>query len=112
LESNGNPLPDIVAALRGQINFDLHGKVDSVHRGLRTTFETVPDVPVTSFNLDLAGGSKGLIVNSRGICGQGLHAVAQVLGQNGLSANQNPLLKASCGKARHRRHVQRARAVR
>jgi hypothetical protein len=112
LVSEGNPLPDVVAALRGQIDINLTGKVDTAHGGLRTTFQTVPDAPVTSFNLDLAGGGKGLVVNNTSICGAPLTASVKVRGQNGLSANQNPVLGVPCGKARHKRHVQHARAVR
>jgi hypothetical protein len=112
LVSSGNRLPDIVAALRGQFSIDLHGKIDTVHRGLRTTFQTVPDVPVTSFSLNLEGGSKGLLVNSKSICGRSLKALVKVLGQNGLTADQDPVLQTPCGKARHKRNPQRSRAVR
>ena len=38
---------------------------------LRTTFETVPDAPVTSFVLNLEGGSKGLLFKTRkSLCGK------------------------------------------
>ena len=61
LRSSGHKLPDIVAALKGQIDIDLDGHVDTVHDGLRTTFETVPDAPVSKFTLSLDGGNKGLL---------------------------------------------------
>ena len=32
--------------------------------GIRTTFESVPDAPVTKFVLEMKGGKKGLLVNS------------------------------------------------
>ena len=115
LVTEGNPLPDIVAALRGQINIDLKGKVSTFHSALRTTFTTVPDAPVTSFNLNLAGAGKGLIVNNTDICKHLGPAVVQLDGQNGKNANQNVQLGTPCGKARHkrhRRHLNRTRAVR
>ena len=65
---NKSGLPDIVADLKGQIEIALNGKVDTVHGGLRTTFETVPDAPVTKFSLSLNGGTKGLLENSENLC--------------------------------------------
>ena len=51
--------------LEGQIDFELVGRIDSAKNGaLRTTFEGVPDVPVTQFVLNLAGGARGLLQNS------------------------------------------------
>jgi hypothetical protein len=116
LVTAGNPLPDIVLALRGQIDLNVHGVVDTAPSGgLRTTFNTVPDAPISSFRLDLAGGKKGLVVNNTDTCKHVLRAVAKIAGQNGKSANRRVSLNASCGSARHkrhRRHLQRARAVR
>ena len=57
----GHQLPDLVAALNGQIDIDLDGASTPSTNGLRTTFETVPDAPVSSFTLNLAGGGKGLL---------------------------------------------------
>ena len=60
----GHKLPDLVADLGGQIHVILHGKVDSTKAGgLRTTFEAVPDAPVSKFVLKLAGAKKGLLQN-------------------------------------------------
>jgi hypothetical protein len=106
LRSNpAHKLPDIVADLHGQIDIELVGKVDTVHGGtLRTTFEGVPDAPVTSFKLDLAGGAKGLLQNSSSLCAEPKSAQVKMTGQNGEVVNSRPKLKVSCGsKASHRR---------
>jgi hypothetical protein len=102
-------LPDIVADLKGQIDIELIGKVDTVHGGsLRTTFEGVPDAPVTSFKLDLLGGSKGLLQNSRSLCGKPKRAEVKMTGQNDAVVNAKPKLQAACGgKARHKRAAAR-----
>ena len=108
LRSSSNLLPDLVAALKGPasqpIEVDLVGKIDSFNEGIRTTFETVPDTPVSKFVLTMQGGKKGLLVNSTNIC-KGTHRVqAKLTGQNGASANQNPELQAPCkGKARKKK---------
>ncbi len=69
LRNGPHRLPDIVAALSGQIGeIDLVGRVDSVKTRLRTTFETVPDAPISHFTLSLDGGSKGLIESTESLC--------------------------------------------
>jgi hypothetical protein len=114
LRSSSNKLPDIVIDLRGQINVVLDGRVDSVNERLRTTFESVPDVPVSTFTLSLFGGKKGLLVNSENLCEAPRFAMIKINGQNGKSTAKNTKLTTSCGakEARHKRHVRRARTVR
>lgn len=95
LRSSANPLPDLVAAMDGQIEIDLVGKIDSVNEGIRTTFSTVPDAPVTKFVLAMRGGNKSLLTNSTNIC-RGVHrATVRMTAQNGKSRNFRPSLKAS-----------------
>ena len=69
LRASSHKLPDLVMDLEGQIDIELAGRVDAVDGRLRTTFESVPDAPVTSLKFDLLGGAKGLLVNSEGLCG-------------------------------------------
>ncbi len=103
LRSSSNPLPDLVAALHGQVDFNVSGKIDSVNGGIRTTFDTIPDAPVDTFKLSFLGGKKGLLVNSRDICGIPGRATAKFIGQNGRFAELRPQLKNSrCGKAKKR----------
>jgi hypothetical protein len=99
LRTNPNhKLPDLVADLRGQIDIELVGKIDTVNHGsLRTTFEGVPDAPVTRFKLDLAGGKKGLLQNERGLCGSGDRALVKMIGQNGANLTAKPKLQVACG---------------
>jgi hypothetical protein len=113
LRSNGGErkLPDVVAALNGQIDIALDGHLDTVHGGLRTTFETVPDAPVTKFTLRLDGGNKGLLENSKNLCKAPRRVVEKIGGQNGMRADQNPVLQTPCG-LRHKRHSSRTRVVR
>jgi hypothetical protein len=118
LRANGGErkLPDIVATLNGQIDIALDGHVDSVNGRLRATFETVPDAPVSRFTLTLDGGNKGLIENSPSLCASIEHVSVQMTGQNGKTANQNPVFQTPCGKRHkrkgHNRHLQHRREVR
>jgi hypothetical protein len=101
----GHRLPDVVADLRGQFHIRLDGRVDTVNGGsLRTTFQSLPDAPISTFTLDLAGGAKGLLQNSQGLCATHKRATAKMAGQNGMSLTRRVPLQISCGRAgRHRR---------
>jgi hypothetical protein len=96
LRSSDNPLPDLVAALHGQIDVDLSGRIDSVHGGIRTSFDFVPDAPVTRFELRMKGGKKGLLVNSTDICKGRRRATVKMDGQNGKVQDFRPVLRNQC----------------
>jgi hypothetical protein len=112
LRSSDNPLPDMVADLRGQVDIEVAGRIDTSHGGIRTTFDVVPDVAVSKFSLTVRGGKKGLLTNSRNICGPSkkarkgkkgrkapvIRAIARFKGHNGKKANLRPKLRTPCGK--------------
>ncbi len=107
LRSSSNKLPDLVIALRGPdsqpIEVDLDGRIDSIHGGIRTTFEAAPDAPVSKFTLSMKGGNKGLLVNSRNLCTSGTaRMTVRLIAQNGKRADQFPPLANDCGKRKHR----------
>jgi hypothetical protein len=121
LRSSEHQLPDLVVALHNsQVDFNLVGRVDSVDGKLRNTFESSPDAPVTSFDIQLAGGKKGLFVNSTNLCTKKRFAKANFIGQNGKAFNSKPVLKVKCkgkkrkkgkGKKAKRAALQRVRAA-
>jgi hypothetical protein len=96
LRSSNNTLPDMVAHLKGQVDIDLVGRIDSFKGGIRTTFGRVPDVPVTKFVLTLPGGKKGLLVNSRSLCAKPVQAIIKIKAQNGRKKNSKPNLRTPC----------------
>jgi hypothetical protein len=105
LRSSSNPLPDLVAALKGPasqpVEVNLSGRIDSIRGGIRNTFDIVPDAPVTSFTLSLLGGKKGLLVNSTNICTKANRAKAVFTGQNGkVTTLHPPLVAKGCKKAK------------
>jgi hypothetical protein len=99
LRSSDHELPDMVAALHSaKVDIDLVGRIDSPKSGgIRSTFEGVPDAPVTRFTLEMQGGKKGLIVNSVDICKGKHRAKAAFEGQNGKLREFKPVVKAKCG---------------
>jgi hypothetical protein len=96
LRSSDHNLPDLVLALRGPANqpieVTLDGRIDSVNRGIRTTFEGVPDAPFTQATLTMPGGKKGLLVNSTDVCAQANRSAVQMDGQNGKVHDSRPVL--------------------
>jgi len=100
LVSSDNPLPDLVADLRGQVNIQLHGVISSKRGGLKTVFAPVPDVPVKKFVLNMSGGKKSLLVNSTNLCKSDQTAVLNMKAQNGkkIKNNKYRLNINSCGK--------------
>ncbi len=107
LRSSSRELPDLVAALRGQVDVDLIGKVDTgSNDGIRNTFEAAPDAPVSKFVLEMQGGKKGLLVNSENICRKAQKANASFTAHNGKTYSAKPLIKNDCGKKgrKHKKH--------
>jgi hypothetical protein len=113
LRSSKHELPDMAIDLRGQFDIEAVGRIDSVNGRLRTTFETVPDAPVSQIALDLAGGSKGLLVNSAGLCGVVKEATVKMTGHNDAIFTSKSKMQLTChSKARHKRQAERAKVVR
>jgi hypothetical protein len=112
LRSSDNTLPDLVAHLRGQIDIELSSRTDSVRGRLRSTFDVVPDAPVSKFVLVVDGGKGGLLINSRNLCTKAkkgnkaqrrklrrsMRAIVRFKAQNGKKANRKQRVRAPCGK--------------
>jgi hypothetical protein len=97
LRSSSNKLPDLVAHLQGQVNIDLDGRIDSYKGGIRTSFESVPDLPVSKFELNLPGGKGGLLVASKDLCAAPVKAEVKAVAHNSRVANLNQVVKpAGC----------------
>jgi hypothetical protein len=113
LVTGDHKLPDLVVTLHGQVDVTLRGRIDSTKQGgIRTTFANVPDVPVTDFRLDLAGGKKGLITNSEDSCRHLGRARVQMRGQNNRRSNRRVRIQVPCGKKTRRQRIALHRVVR
>lgn len=108
LRSSNHKLPDLVFALHGVVDIEAVGRIDSVHGGLRASFEGVPDAPISKAVIEMQGGKKGLVVNSRNLCAGTNRADAKFIGQNGKPYDFRPVVKPRCGgKERKHRHRHR-----
>ena len=98
LRSSDHPLPDLVLSLRGAVDLAIPGRIDSKHGGIRVSFETVPDAPVSKVVLQMKGGAKGLLTNSTNICLRRHRATIAMAAQNGRTFSARPVLEVSCRK--------------
>jgi hypothetical protein len=105
LVSSDHELPDLLADLHGQVNVRLRGVISSVKARMKTVFYPVPDVPVSKFTLNMKGGKKGLLVNSRDLCKRPNRSLLKFKAQNGktLKVKKLPLQAPGCHKARKHR---------
>jgi len=100
-------LPMIVVALRGEIAVNLVGESNTTKAGrLVNTFDNVPDAPVTRFNLNIAGGSNGILAVTRtrkaliNLCARPNSHVAEadIDGHNTKRYDRNIRMKTPCAK--------------
>lgn len=82
-------LPDLWVNVRGSgISMNLRSTTSwSVGKPVRATFVDLPDVPMSSFTLQLRGGGRGMLALAKDLCSRGravrLTASGSMLGHNG-----------------------------
>ena len=90
----------MVAVLKGppSLPIEVHSaaRIDSINGGIRATFDSIPDAPITEVIASFPGGNKGLIVNSTNLCAKVNKVTAKFTAHNGKKATLHPVLKASC----------------
>jgi hypothetical protein len=100
LRSSSHNLPDLVFALHGIVDVEPEGRIESVKGAIRAYFEEIPDVPISEVVIDMQGGKKGLIVNSRNLCAGVNRAKVDFTAHNGKALVGHPVVGADCGKGR------------
>jgi hypothetical protein len=100
LRSSNHKLPDLVFDLHGLVDIEVATRIDSKGGGIRATVENAPDAPLTKVDLRMQGAKKGLIINSRNLCGRKSKANVLFTGHNGKEFSSKPVMKADCGGKR------------
>lgn len=104
LRSSDNKLPDLVTSLySGAVHIVIDGRIGPANRGIRATFENLPDAPLTRFVMRLRGGRRGLLVNSADICAAPPAATVKAIGQNSRGAEFRSVLRSESCKKRKRK---------
>jgi hypothetical protein len=103
----GAAFPDIVVVLQGQgITVDLVGSINISKKSFTSsTFASVPDVPISRFDLLLPTGPHSALSATGSLCTkQSLNMPTTILGQNGAQIAQTTRIKvAGCPKPRKKR---------
>jgi hypothetical protein len=94
--------PDIVIVLQGEgITLDLEGQT-SIKRGVTSsTFRSLPDAPISTFDLVLPMGPHSILAANlpakakRGLCSQTLNMPTAIVGQNGAQIKQTTRIAIS-----------------
>jgi hypothetical protein len=105
-------LPTLEAVLQGSgITVDLSGTI-ALGNGITSTFGAVPDVPITSFRLDLPSGPGSVLGAGADLCAAPLNFTATILGQNGKKTDVKSVVDiAGCGVQITRAKVSRRTAT-
>jgi hypothetical protein len=99
LVAHSTGLPTLEALMSGQgLNIDLSGTITFGAAGITSTFEHVPDVPITSFVLNLPKGPHSALSAPKGLCGGALTIPTAIVGQNGARVTAStPVSVTGCG---------------
>jgi hypothetical protein len=97
LRQSRRRLPDLVASVDGQIGLDLVGRVESLRGRIRVSFDDLPAAPFRRLDLALAGGKRGIVVNTVDLCRADPHATVVVTGQNGARRVSRVRVATGCG---------------
>jgi hypothetical protein len=77
-------LPEVSAEVRsGGLRFVVDGRVTARHGRFGIKLGSLPDIPLSEAVLSLPGGRKGIIVNSRSLCGSKKKVAATFTAHNG-----------------------------
>ncbi len=107
----GAAFPDVVVILQGEgITLQLTGSIDIKHGVTSSTFASVPDAPINTFEMKLPEGPhSGLAAvvpaKKRGnLCGQNLTMPTTITGQNGAVIKQSTKITVTgCAKAKKKK---------
>jgi len=104
-------LPTIEALLNGEgVSLDLSGTVTFGATGITSAFNSVPDVPITRFVLDLPPGPHSALSAPKGLCGGSLTAAATIVAQSGARVTQQaPLRVTGCAASTPKLRIIRVR---
>jgi hypothetical protein len=103
LRSSSHKLPDLVFDLHGLVDVEVSVRIDSARGGIRATVESAPDAPLTKVVVQMQGAKKGLIINSRNLCGAKSRANVEFNAHNGKVSRSNPVMQPQCAGKRKTR---------
>jgi hypothetical protein len=113
--SHGNEaFPSLVLVLQGYgVTVDLVGTTFIKKGVTSSTFKTVPDVPVSSFELTLPQGAFSALAANGNLCSSKLVMPTHFIAQNGLELHQSTKISVSgCAKKKQKKQKKRKKSSR
>ena len=111
----GAKFPELVIVLQGYgVTIDLHGETFINKAGITSsTFRTVPDAPVGSFELTLPEGKYSALAANGNLCKSKLKMPTAFTAQNGATIKQTtPITVSGCSKKKAVKHKKKAKKAR
>jgi hypothetical protein len=96
-------LPTLLIPLKGEVDIHLRAQSDTQGGKLVNTFSSVPDAPVSRFELVLRGGRRGILIVNGNPCRRNRIADVQMDGQNGKRRDRGVKIRMPCGKKKRKR---------
>jgi hypothetical protein len=111
----GEAFPGLIVVLQGEeVRVDLTGSTFISKAGITSsTFKTVPDVPIYSFELYLPAGRYSALAANADLCRSTLRMPTTFTAQNGaVLSRSTPITVTGCAKAKTARKARKVRKVR
>ena len=111
----GEAFPSLIVVLQGQgVRVDLVGSTFISKAGITSsTFKTVPDVPVSTFELYLPEGAYSALAANGNLCKSTLKMPTEFVAQNGAVIHQStPISVTSCPKAKKKAKAKKSSRAR
>lgn len=101
----GQKFPELIIVLQGDgVSVQLDGETFINKAGITSsTFRSIPDVPVESFQLKLPQGPNSALAANGDLCAKKLAMPTAFVAQNGMSIHQStPITATGCSKHKHK----------
>ncbi len=99
----GAAFPDLVVVLRGEgVTIDLTGATNIVKGITSSTFSSLPDAPISHFELTLPQGPDSVLTSNGNICTKPLKMPTTITGQNGAQVKQSTRIRVSGCPRKHK----------
>jgi hypothetical protein len=97
-------LPTLLAKMRGEVEIHLRARTDVERGRLVSTFESIPDAPISRFDLALRGGRGGVLVvtTNRDLCSGVQRAGLRIDGHSGKRLERTLRFETPCRSPRLR----------
>ena len=97
VQHSGNPLPKLAIFLDGRVSIKLEAQNELAGLKIVNRFDSIPDLPVSSFELSINGGTNGILKNYGDLCDR-VQGEVTFTAHSGKTASDKPLVEVpACG---------------